>query len=128
MPRKAGKAEAPAPQPARRFFGVLWRLAWLLAAWIAAPVLLAGLAVRLTVRDDLAWVAPFFYATPWAVLTALASICFIHWWSRPRVRIVNLIVLTGCLAMFLYSGFGLAPASRAPAAFRIAYWNVARPE
>src|SRR5215212_415944 len=109
MPRKAGKSEAPARSSTRRAIGTVWRAGWLIAAWTAAPVLLAGLAARLTVRDDIDWLAPFFYATPWAVLTALAAICFVHWWPRPRVRIVNLIVLTACLAMFAFTGFNFAP-------------------
>jgi vancomycin resistance protein VanJ len=128
MARKDENKAVSAPSGARRFFGFVWRAAWLVGAWIAAPVVLFGLALRLTVRDDFDPLALFFYATPWAVLFALSAICLIHWWRRARVRAVALAVSAGCLTMLVIRGFGFASAPGGPSSIRIAYWNVARPE
>ena len=53
-------------------------------------LLIGGLVVRLTVKDNIDRFAMFYYATPWPVLTAMAAVCLIHWWSRPRIRWVAL--------------------------------------
>ena len=109
---------------------VALRLLWVICAWLAAPLLLAGLAVRLTVRDEVDVFAMLFYATPWAVLMVLAAVCTIYWWGLRPVKWVALAMTAGCFAMWVVKGFGFnggAPtASRKT--FRVAYWNVARPE
>src|SRR5688572_19638035 len=112
------------------FMRLALRVLWIVAAWIAAPLLLAGLAVRFTVRDEVDVLAVIFYATPLPVLWALSVICLIYWWPLPRIRFVALLLTGGCLGLWIFRGFGFAPpfAGTVENSFRIAYWNVARPE
>jgi vancomycin resistance protein VanJ len=125
------KKEPPNPAPAgtvRRFVTLLARGAWIVLVWIAAILLCAGLILRLTVKDDFDRLAVLFYATPWPVLTTFAAICVIHWRHRRRGRWVALGLLVLCSTMLALRSFRFASAPATPAAFRLAYWNVARPE
>ena len=114
----------------RRCATFVGTLLWHACAWISAPLLIAGLVVRFTIRDEADSIAVLFYATPWAVLWAMSVICLIYWWKLPRVRWVTLILTAGCLTMWVVRGFGFAPTPRGSVetSFRITYWNVARPE
>ena len=112
----------------RRFLGVTFSVAWHAAAWLSVPLILCGLAIRLTVKDSVDRFAMFYYATPWPVLTAMAAVCLIHWRSRPRIRWVTLGVFVLCATMFVLRYCAFGPKVDTPESFRIAYWNVARPE
>lgn len=124
MPRK----EVPAQSVSWRMARLILRTTWIVAAWLAVPLLLAGLAVRLTVRDDLDAVAFLFYATPLPVLAALCAICLAHWWSRRVPRWILLPMLLALVTFWVMRDFRGGAPSGHPATFRIAYWNVARPE
>lgn len=87
----------------------------------------AAIALRLTCRDSLAAAAPFFYATPLALIwsgLALASGLFFG------VRKSSLAVLAGVLAVACWGWWqetqmaAAAPAS--PGGLRVAFWNTAR--
>src|SRR5688500_13568940 len=103
------KNNTAAPGLLRKSFRVFFLILWTALAWASVPVLVAGLAVRLSVRDDYDPVAGLFYATPWAVLLLLAIICTIYWWSRPRIRWVALAILVVCLSGWILKNFGFAP-------------------
>jgi vancomycin resistance protein VanJ len=128
-----GKKTAPKAAPVessgwfRRLCGIAFRVAWISAAWISVPLLICGLVVRLSVKDDVDRFAVFYYATPWPVLTAMAAICLVYWWRRPRLRWVTLPVFAFCVTMFIVRCCAFGPINDAPESFRIAYWNVARP-
>jgi vancomycin resistance protein VanJ len=128
--KRIKEPSTPGPGWFRRCAGLTARLLWHVCAWIAAPLLIAGLAIRLTIRDEADSLAVLFYATPWAILWIMSVISLIYWWKLPRVRWVTLIVTAGCLAMWIVRGFGFAPMHRGTveSSFRITYWNVARPE
>jgi vancomycin resistance protein VanJ len=129
MPRRDEAEETPSGGWLRSLVGFCVRAAWHALAWISAPVLVAALAVRLTVRDENEAVAMFYYATPWLVILAMATVCLIYWRARPRVRWTVLVIAAASMGMWIYKGFGLAPTpADSPSAFRVAYWNVARPE
>ena len=128
MAAKRDSKASGAPGIVGQSFRFFLRAAWVATAWAAAPLLLFGVILRLTVRDDFDPLALYYYATPWPVLSALAGICLVHWWNRRRIRWVNLALFAGCLTMFGIRGFGFAPAPSDAAVFRITYWNVARPE
>jgi vancomycin resistance protein VanJ len=127
--RKSMPASAGSPGLARRTFGLLLRMGWIAAAWVATLVLPFALLLRLTLKDGFAPLAILFYATPWPVLAICAALCVIHWWKRfPKLRLATLPILGLCAGMAIYRGVGLGPVSNERADFRIAYWNVARPE
>lgn len=134
MARAARKTAAPedgeenAPGVGRRIVGWIIYGLWVALAWLAIPVLLAGLLVRFTVRDDVDAVAWVFYATPWAVLAVFSGIFTIHWRARRTLLWVGLVIFAGCSTMWIVRNFRWGPASKDRGAFRVAYWNVARPE
>lgn len=134
MARAARKKAAPEegevsePSMGRRILVWTFRAIWTALAWLGIPVVIAGLLIRLTVRDDVDAVAWIFYATPWAVLTAFSAICTIHWRARKRVLIVAAIVFAGCFTMWVARNIRFGPDTKSQGAFRVAYWNVARPE
>jgi vancomycin resistance protein VanJ len=95
--------------------------------WGAAALLTAGLALRVTVRDEWDFAAPLFYATPWLVLTVAALLCLVRWRKLRRARIVFAVLLATCAGMWAVKSFRFGPRERPAGSFRIAYWNVARP-
>jgi vancomycin resistance protein VanJ len=129
-PKRRKESSATGPGWFRRGAGFAGTLLWHLCAWISAPLLIAGLAVRFTIRDEADSLAILFYATPWAVLWIMSVISLIYWWKFPRVRWVALILTAGCLTMWVVRGFGFAPTHQGSVevSFRVTYWNVARPE
>ena len=87
-------APVPAPGMFARSAKLAARMLWTCCAWLAAPLLLCGLAVRFTIRDEFDRLAVIFYATPLPVLWGLSVICLLYWWRNSKTRFVALL-LTG---------------------------------
>jgi len=112
-------------QKTRAVFGWLW-----LAVGIACAALwLVALLVRLTVRDHFDLLIGLFYGTPWPVLAGLAFVGALA--IRTRVKRIGWVLFGGsaiCFLTWIVTGWRIGSASPVQAAFRVAYWNVARPE
>ncbi len=93
----------------------------------AAVLLVAGLLLRLTVRDRFDGLSFVYYATPWALLMFAGVVCAIHWRKHRRVSRAFLMAAIFCASVWAWTSFRFAPKDTGRAEFRVAYWNIARP-
>jgi vancomycin resistance protein VanJ len=123
----ATRKATEAPSRAGRIFRAIWRALWLGGAWLSTFLFPAGLAVRLTVRDDVDALAMIFYATPWVVLALCGGIAAWYWRSWRKCALVSALAAVACVGAWVWTGWRFGPKDGAPADFRVAYWNCARP-
>lgn len=104
-------------------------LRWLrlFTVYLAAVMLVAGLLLRVTVKDRFDGFSLIFYATPWALQMLAAVVCAIHWRKRRRVSRAFAVVAILCASVWAWTSFRFAPKDAGRAEFRVAYWNIARP-
>lgn len=106
----------------------LVRVAGRLVAQTATALLAGGLTVRLTIGDSVPGLAAIYYATPWAILTAMGIFPAMLWAHRRRwVPVLGFVVVSLlCGVAWVRTSFKRTPA--AVASLRVAYWNVGRPD
>jgi len=90
-------------------------------------VWLNGLALRLTVRDSVDFLAPLYYATPWPVLAFLTLPLVWRVRRQPRMVFGSIVLTHVFLAMWIMEGWRTGQPSREPADLRVVHWNVSRP-
>lgn len=121
---------APAPPPAARR-DLIHRLA---LRWIPNALLLltlCALAVRMTVRDGLAWSAALFYISPWPLLFLAWPV--LGWWRR-RMRFSWQTAAAGLAVTvagwWLQPGIPALPVAAAPegAPLKVMFWNIGHPK
>lgn len=130
---KGGKrktAAAPAGKPGDEgggFWRVLGRGLWAILALGATVVLLIGLPVRLALRDSVQTFAVVYYATPWVVLAVCGYLAAWYWRAWRKVALGILLLALCCTGAWIGTAFRFGAAPGGVAAFRVAYWNCARP-
>ncbi len=130
MSKGAKRKTAPpqaAPAEGRGFWRVLARVVWVTVALVSTLLLMAGLFVRLTVRDGVDLLAPVYYGTPWAVLAICGFIAAWFWRAWRKTAIATALIAVACTGAWIWTAFRFGPASPGTPAFRVAYWNCARP-
>lgn len=97
---------------------------------MAALLFVAGLAVRLTVRDSIDGLAVLFYATPWPVLALLIIPAAILCAARARIACAVAFVCAGLasLACWFEQSFIRHESDPAPKAIRVVFWNAEHPK
>lgn len=103
------------------------RWLWKFSVYLAATMLVAGLLLRVTVRDRFDGLSLVYYATPWALLMIAGGMCAFHWRKRRRVRGTFLVAAIFCASVWAWTSFRCAPKDAGRTEFRLAYWNIARP-
>jgi hypothetical protein len=91
--------------------------------WMLAVIL------RLTLRDRIDGLAPFYYGTPWPVLAVVMAWPALWWWrhERPRTAAVALSAGLACVGVWLATSWTHAPAKTTGGSLRIQYQNVSHP-
>ena len=103
------------------------RWLWIFSALVAAVMLVAGLLVRLTVRDRYDGISIIYYATPWPLLAFAGAVCAVFWRKRRRLRLTLVAIAFVCASAWVMTSFRFVPKDTTRAEFRVTYWNVARP-
>lgn len=114
------------PSRAGRTFRLLAWMAWVAFACFATVLFPVGLAVRLTVKDDVDGLAMVYYATPWIVLAVYGGVAAWYWRAWRKCAPVVALAATACAGAWGWTSWRAAPKDSGPADFRVAYWNCAR--
>ncbi|MCE9612394.1 MAG: endonuclease/exonuclease/phosphatase family protein [Chthoniobacter sp.] len=98
-------------------------------AYAAAVLLVVGLALRLTTRDEIDGCALLFYVTPWPVIAVGVGVLAVFWaWKKRRVAAWMFAVLAvGAGAAWLGANWFWHPLPTRRGELRVIHWNVSRP-
>lgn len=127
MPRDSeihDAAAGPQSSPPGRFGRMLRR-----ATFAVGMMTLAGVVIRLTVKDSLPIFSTLYYATPLPLLTVGALWCAVWCWRSPQRRFAaEWTLLTVLLGLWTYSVCwrSHAPNGSEQEKLTVLFWNVAR--
>lgn len=93
----------------------------------SAGLLIAGLILRITVRDEIDRFAILFYATPWPVLAILGFVAAALWASRKRFALGCLVVGVICAIVWIVESWERNPQSTDKHDLRVVSWNAEHP-
>jgi vancomycin resistance protein VanJ len=101
-----------------------------IGAYAALALFIAGLLLRLTLRDTVDALAVIFYATPWPVLGALVVVFGIHSLSRKRRSVASACLPLGvvCVVAWVRNSQFHGPPVTGERDLRVLFWNAEHPK
>ncbi len=96
--------------------------------WCLTLLFVAGVAMRLTIKDEMAPTLLLFYGTPPAVLAGLAVVCAAGWYvqGKRRLAVCLLIAAVVCGVWWSQVAFVQNHVDPSPSGLRALFWNPAR--
>jgi vancomycin resistance protein VanJ len=98
-----------------------------LAQMSAAGLLIVGLILRITVRDEIDRLAIVFYTTPWPVLAILGFVAAALWVPRKRFALAFLVTDLICAVVWIVESWERNLQSTDKQDLRVVSWNAEHP-